>query len=120
MAMEVFEAQAFLLPMVATIGLLLALGFIGKSERRQGVVVICFVVASLLSVYPRADLIHIVFAAPGFLITAIYAWHVIRARMVAGLTRLLSILLWLMVLAGISLKLISAIVQPSPSVHFWG
>ena len=119
MVLEVFESQVVLLPMIATIGLLLTLGFIGKSERRQVVVMICFLVASWLSIYPRADLIHIVFATPGFLIAAIYAWHVIKARMAAALARLLSILLWLMVLTGISLKLLVSYRDVTSPAYVW-
>jgi hypothetical protein len=117
--MEVFESQVILLPIVATIGLLLAPGFIDKSERRQVVVMFCFLVASWLSIYPRADLVHIVFATPGFLIAAIYSWHVVRVRMAAALARVLSITLWLVVLAGISLKLILSYRDVTSTTYVW-
>src|SRR5262249_17993267 len=105
MIIALVQSQIFLMPAIAFIGLLVAVAFDKKNGRGRAITVVCLIVASALSVYPRADELHISFVAPGFLIAAIYSWHVLKTRMGTGLALLSRTSLWLLVLASISLKL---------------
>jgi hypothetical protein len=119
MLMSFLETQIFLTPAIALFSLAMAFAFGEKSKRSRGVIVISLAATSVLTIYPRADADHISFAAPGFIIAAIYSWHLLKPRMAAGLAWLLRIVLWVLILASISLKLMLSYRDVTSTEYVW-
>jgi hypothetical protein len=78
---NLYGAAPFILPPVVLVGLALAFLRLRDRERALAWVVLVFSAASALTLFPRADRVHLYFALPAILVGAVYLWNRFRANL---------------------------------------
>ena len=81
--LQAVKGQPLLLPVVLIAGFVAAWR-VRRSQPVAAATVAALALAELATLFPRADIDHVIPAVPGFLVAILFAWHVLAERDAAG------------------------------------
>jgi len=95
--------QPILMPLFVVSAVIASCPALWRAERAAGVLV-SLAAAELLTLFPRADIDHVIPGVPGMLVVLLAAWHLGRARWTGRGARLISAAVLLVVAAGVAVR----------------
>lgn len=111
--------QIYLLPLAALLGVITALVMSAARDRKQAIIILGFTLIEVLTIFPRADWMHVVFAVPGLWLAILISWDRLKPRFSQFMARGIEFAAILIVVGGVSFKLAMAIYHVGNGSYVW-
>ncbi len=110
--------QPIALPLLVAVAALASAPTLLRADRAAAIL-LCLATAALLTLYPRADIDHVVPGVPGLLVVLLALWHRTRTRVPAAAARLAVGAMGLAVAGGLAIRLGASLVAMTDDHRVW-